>query len=84
MNTLDRLNAKYNRTALTLDEVREEAFPTITTKHLRRLIGQGKVKLQLRPAHAGSRAQAVIYITDLATYLDAHNQSTTPAAHQAA
>lgn len=83
-STLEILTAKYNKAALTLEEVREEAFKDISTKHLRRLIREGKVKLPTRQTGRGQRAPMVVLVADLAAWLDALPPSNTPAAHQAA
>ncbi|MNP84226.1 Pyocin activator protein PrtN [compost metagenome] len=51
--------------------MRERYFTHIRTdKHLLRLIARGEVRLKVTRLHNSARAQRVVYLNDLADYLD--------------
>lgn len=84
--TLDQLIRRYDRPCLPLEEVRAEWLAHITNEqYLLREIRAGRITLRYTRLHS-SKGQPVVYLHDLATWLDAQNPSntTTPAADKAA
>ncbi|AUY33579.1 MULTISPECIES: pyocin activator PrtN family protein [Pseudomonas] len=75
--TLDQLRTQWTTPCPTLTAVREHYFPHIKTdRRFRELIQKGEIKLALKKLHSSARAQYVIYLHDLADYLDQqHKQS---------
>lgn len=71
--TLDQLRRQFATPCPTLAAVRQEFFPHIQTdKHLLAEIRKGRIKLIAKRIHQSSRAPWVVYLHDLADYLDAH------------
>lgn len=69
--TLDQLRNQWTTPCPTLTAVREHYFPHIKTdRRFRELIQKGEIRLKLKKLHSSSRAQYVIYLHDLADYLD--------------
>lgn len=85
MTTLEQLRRRYDRPCITLDEVREEWLSHITSeRHLLAEIRAGRIQLRYTRLHSRN-GQAVVYLRDLATWLDSRDPSNTqPAADQAA
>ena len=83
--TLDQLIRRYDRPCLLLDEVRAEWLPHISSEqYLLREIRNGRIALRYTRLHS-SKGRAVVYLHDLAAWLDAQNPSNTnPAANQVA
>jgi len=87
--TYQQLLRRYDRPCLPLSEVMAEYLPHITSMdHLLTLIRVGEIRLRYTRVHDRRKAPPVVYLRDLADWLDAqdpHNQPlTTPAANQAA
>ncbi|UVM65304.1 pyocin activator PrtN family protein [Pseudomonas sp. B21-009] len=74
--TLAQLRRQWTTPCPTLREVREHYFPHIKTdQHLRKLINKGRIQLKLiKPDHS-VRAEYVVYLHELAAYLDAQAHS---------
>ncbi|WMJ01369.1 pyocin activator PrtN family protein [Pseudomonas chlororaphis subsp. aurantiaca] len=71
-DTLDQLRRQFATPCPTLEAVREAYFPHIRTdKHLIDQIRKGRIKLTVKRVHQSVRAPRVVYLYDLATYLDA-------------
>ena len=71
MTTLEQLQRRYDRPYLTLEEVRAEHLPHIKTdRHLLRLIKDGAVDLHPSRLHNSNRAPRVVYLPDLARWLN--------------
>jgi len=69
--TLEQLRAQWCTPCLTLTNVREHYFSHIgTDRRFRELINKGRIKLSLKKLHNSAKAQHVIYLHDLADYLD--------------
>jgi hypothetical protein len=69
--TLDQLRSQWTTPCPTLTAVREHYFPHIKTdRRFKELIQKGQIKLPLKKLHSSARAQHVIYLHDLAEYLD--------------
>lgn len=69
--TLDQLRNQWTTPCPTLTAVREHYFPHIKTdRRFRELIQKGEINLTLKKLHSSTRAQYVIYLHDLAEYLD--------------
>lgn len=82
--TLDQLRQEWATPVPTLTAVRERYFSHIRTdKHLLRLINSGKVALKVSRLHNSNRAKHVVYLHDLADFLDAQVEPE-PAAADAA
>ncbi|WP_412460201.1 pyocin activator PrtN family protein [Pseudomonas sp. SC11] len=70
-STLEQLRAQWTTPCPTLTAVREQYFSHIKTdRRFRELIHKGEIKLKLKKLHRSTRAQYVIYLHDLAEYLD--------------
>ncbi|MGR3893594.1 pyocin activator PrtN family protein [Pseudomonas sp. 1176_21] len=75
-DTLNQLRRQWTTPCPTLTAVREHYFPHIKTdRHLRNLINAGRIRLKLSKLHRSVRAEHVVYLHDLAAYLDAQAQS---------
>lgn len=84
--TLDQLIRRYDRPCLPLDEVRAEWLSHIESeRHLLEEIRKGTIGLRYTRLHS-RRSTPMVYLHDLASWLDAQNPSntTTPAANKAA
>lgn len=72
MTTLEQLKRRYSLPYLTLAEVRKEHLPHINTdKWLLELIRKGEINLHPVRLHQSIQAPKVIYLPDLAQWLDA-------------
>ncbi|WP_175649928.1 pyocin activator PrtN family protein [Pseudomonas sp. Marseille-P9899] len=77
MTTLDQLRQQWTTPCPTMTAVREHYFPHIQTdRHFRELVRDGRIKLKLTKLHNSARAQHVVYLNDLAAYLDAQATQT--------
>lgn len=73
--TLQQLRTQWSTPCPTLTSVREHYFSHIRTdRRFRELIQKGQIKLKLRKLHNSTKAQHVIYLHDLAEYLDGQAQ----------
>lgn len=71
-STLDQLRQQWTTPCPSMAAVREHYFPHIRTdRRFRELVRDGAIKLKLTKLHNSARAQHVVYLTDLASYLDA-------------
>ncbi|MEF9673480.1 pyocin activator PrtN family protein [Pseudomonas sp. PCH446] len=71
-DTLDQLRREWTTPCPTLDAVRQRYFPHIgTDRHLLREIKAGRIPLKLTKLHSSVRATQVVYLHDLAAFLDA-------------
>lgn len=76
-DTLAQLRQQWTTPCPTLTEVREHYFPHIkTNRRLRELIQSGQIALTLKKVHDHPRAPHVIYLYDLADYLDSRSKKT--------
>ncbi|WP_166359306.1 pyocin activator PrtN family protein [Pseudomonas akapageensis] len=74
-NTLDQLRRQFATPCPTLTAVREQYFPHIRTdRYLQNEIRAGRIPLKLTKLHGSARAKPVVYLHDLAAYLDAQAQ----------
>ena len=73
-NTYDLLSKQFGKPCLSLADVREHYFSHIQTdRYLLSQIKAGRIALVVKPAYHGSaRAKPVVYLHDLAAFLDAH------------
>lgn len=77
MTTLDQLRQQWPTPCPTMTAVREHYFPHIQTdRRFRELVRDGRIKLKLTKLHNSARAQHVVYLNDLAAYLDAQATQT--------
>lgn len=85
MTTLEQLRRRYDRPCITLAEVRAEWLSHITSEqHLLAEIRTGRIRLRYTRLHSRN-SPAVVYLSDLANWLDSLDPSNTqPAADQAA
>lgn len=75
--TLEQLRNQWTTPCPTLTAVREHYFPHIKTdRRFRELIQKGEINLTLKKLHSSTRAQHVIYLHDLADYLDQQYKQT--------
>jgi len=73
-NTYQQLVRRYDRPCLPLDEVRAEYLPHINSMEwLLKEIRAGSIKLRYTRLHSSRVAQPVVYLQDLANWLDAQN-----------
>lgn len=71
MTTLEQLRSEFCTPCPTLSAVRERYFPHIgTDRRLRELINKGEIDLKLSKLHNSAKAQHVVYLNNLAAYLD--------------
>ncbi|MFV2946446.1 pyocin activator PrtN family protein [Pseudomonas japonica] len=71
-STLDQLRQQWPTPCPTMSAIREHYFPHIRTdRRFRELINAGEINLKLTKLHNSARAQHVVYLHDLATYIDA-------------
>ncbi|WP_367239285.1 pyocin activator PrtN family protein [Pseudomonas fulva] len=76
-DTLGQLRKQWTTPCPTLTAVREHYFPHIKTdRRFRELINAGKIGLKPTKLHHSARAQYVIYLHDLADYLDTQSKQT--------
>ncbi|MDH0154334.1 pyocin activator PrtN family protein [Stutzerimonas chloritidismutans] len=77
-STYQQLLRRYDRPCLPLDEVRAEYLPHIgDVESLIKLIHQGRVRLRYTRTDVTRKAPPVVYLRDLAAWLDAHDPSNT-------
>lgn len=70
--TLDQLRRQFATPCPTLAAVREQYFPHIhTDKYLLEEIRKGRIALKVKRVHHSERAPRVVYLHDLAAFLDA-------------
>lgn len=71
-DTLAQLRKQFSTPCPTLTAVREHYFPHIKTdRRLRELIKAKQIRLKLSKPHNSARAKPVVYLHDLADFLDA-------------
>lgn len=71
-NTLDQLRRQFATPCPTLSAVREQYFTHIRTdRYLLGEIKAGRIALIVKRLHCSARAKPVVYLHDLAAYLDA-------------
>ncbi|MDU4250506.1 MULTISPECIES: pyocin activator PrtN family protein [Pseudomonas] len=74
MTTIEQLFKQWGTATLTLEQVRTTYFPHIKTeKRLRALIKSGEVTLVTRTLTSSRREKPVVYLQDLAEFLDAQS-----------
>lgn len=79
--TYEQLLRRYDRPCLPLDEVRAEYLPHISSmQYLMEEIHKGKCRLRYTRLSATRKAPPVVYLRDLAAWLDAQDPSNTTAA----
>lgn len=83
-DTYTQLLRRYDRPCITLDEFRAEYLPQITSmKYLRAQVAAGRIRI--RYTRHSKKAPPVVYLHDLAKWLDAQNPNHhTAASEQAA
>lgn len=71
-STLEQLRRQFATPCPTLTAVREQYFTHIRTdRYLLSEIKAGKIQLVVKRLHCSARAKPVVYLHDLADYLDA-------------
>ncbi|MNM57687.1 Pyocin activator protein PrtN [compost metagenome] len=81
MSTLEQLRCEWTTPCPTLTAVRERYFPHIgSDRRFRELINKGQIKLRLDKLHNSAKAQHVVYLHNLAEYLDRQAERTTQTA----
>jgi hypothetical protein len=71
MSTLKQLRREWPTICPTLTEVRERYFPHIgSDRYFKTLINKGRIDLQLSKIEPSGKAQTVVYLHNLAAYLD--------------
>lgn len=71
-DTLDQLRREFTTPCPSLTAVRERYFAHIhTNRHLLKEIKAGRIPLTFTRLHSSVRANPVVYLRDLANYLDA-------------
>ncbi|KMM80676.1 pyocin activator PrtN family protein [Pseudomonas deceptionensis] len=71
-NTLEQLRRQFATPCPSLSAVREQYFTHIRTdRYLLREIKAGRIQLVIKRLHCSARAKPVVYLHDLAEYLDA-------------
>lgn len=71
-STLNQLRKQFDTPCPSLAEVREQYFSHIRTdRHLLKEIKAGRICLNIKRLHSSARAKPVVYLHDLADYIDA-------------
>jgi len=71
-NTLDQLRKQFATPCPSLTAVREQYFTHIRTdRYLLSEIKAGRIQLVVKRHHCSARAKPVVYLHDLAAFLDA-------------
>ena len=87
-STYQQLLRRYDRPCLPLDDVRAEYLPHISSMdHLLEEIRKGAIRLRYVRLHGSRKAPPVVFLQDLAKWLDAqdpYNQQDPTATHQVA
>lgn len=82
ISTLSRLRRQYPGEYITVDQLLSDHLQHLgSLRALRNAQRNGRIKLDLYRLRGGRRAPLIVYLTDLADYLD---QAEKPAAYQAA
>lgn len=68
--TYDMLLKRYGSTCLPLEIVRQHFLPHLGIPTLLRELGRGRLTLRVVTGDWGGRVQRVVYIHDLASWLD--------------
>lgn len=77
MTTLEQLRQRYTRNHIELPEFRADYMPHIKNEeHLLRILRDHPQKLRMSKLHASQRAPHIIYLSDLARWLDAQEAAT--------
>lgn len=70
-STLEQLRREFTTPCPSLTDVRERYFTHIrTNRHLLKEIKAGRIQLKFTKLHGSVRANPVVYLNDLAAYLD--------------
>lgn len=73
-NTLEQLREEFATPCPPLSRVRERYFSHITSdRYLLRRIAAGRINLKVTRLGGSSKGQPVVYLTDLAKYLDSQH-----------
>lgn len=76
-DTLNQLRRQWANPCPSLTAVREHYFAHIKTdRYLLHQIRTGQIQLKVTRLHNSSRAKPVVYLHDLAAYLDAQTSTT--------
>lgn len=78
--TLEQLQRQFATPCPSLEAVRAEYFPHLNERQLLRKIRSGSINLRITQHDRSQRAPRVVYLHDLAAYLDAQQTSNTNAA----
>ncbi|MBZ3661959.1 pyocin activator PrtN family protein [Pseudomonas sp. WOUb67] len=71
MSTLEQLRRQWTTPCPTLTAVREHYFPHIgSDRRFKELVNKGRINLQLSKIESSAKAQYVVYLHNLAAYLD--------------
>lgn len=85
MTTLDQLRRQFSSPCPTLAQVMTQYFPHIESeKHMLTEIREGRIDLRVSKHHSTRKAPHIVYLTDLAAFIDRNDPSNKPAADQAA
>ena len=77
MSTYDQLLKEWGTPCPTLTEVRERYFPHLgSDRYFKTLINKGRIDLQVSRIEPSGKAQIVVYLHNLATYLDRQAERT--------
>lgn len=71
ITTHSQLARRYSRNYITLDEFRTDHMPHISNEaHLLRVLAEHPVPLRWSRLHDSQRAPRIVFLTDLAEWLD--------------
>lgn len=69
--TRSQLQRRYSRNYITLDEFMTDHMPHVTSQdHLLRTMAKHPVQLKISRLHRSQKAQRIIFLSDLADWLD--------------
>jgi hypothetical protein len=81
MSTYDQLLKEWSTPCPTLTEIRERYFPHIgSDRYFKTLINKGRIDLQVSKIEPSGKAQNVVYLHNLAAYLDRQAERSTQSA----
>lgn len=83
--TLAQLRRQFTSPCPLLRDVMQHYFPHISSeKHMLREIREGRIDLPVTKQHGTRKAPYLVYLNDLAAFIDANEPNNKPAADQAA
>lgn len=75
MTTLEQLKLRYSANYIHLGTLLQDHFTHITSEeHFLRKVKEGKIKIKVNHLTASRRSPRIVFLSELARYLDNHEQ----------